>query len=390
MTAVLVCVWSSRALAGPELTHTRLFETDGKVFYRIPALVITNKGTLLAVCNGRVGTPRDHCPYVRLVVRRSTDNGKTWGPMRMIQDREGWIAGGGAGIVDPATGEIMFHYGYGPGTAEAKKAHKESDPKEYTGGMIARSTDDGKTWTCEPKKLEPNSHGSKGGTHGSDTGVVLRHGKKKGRLLMPARTGIKIKGKAGKEKHVGANCAIYSDDHGKTWKTSGVVQHNTGEGCLAELPDGTIYFNSRAGGDGWRLTARSKDCGQTWGDFAKSDTLRDCNYGTAASILSVPKEVHGRHFLVFTNAAHNQPGFNVVWNRKKFTASVSFDGAKTWPLKKLINPGPSGYSASVMSKKGEFFVLYEKGEKHYRDKGISIVKFNLEWLLDGKALKDYK
>jgi len=390
LTAALVCVWSSRALAGPELTHTRLFETDGKVFYRIPALVITNKGTLLAVCNGRVGTPRDYCPYVQLIVRRSTDNGKTWSPMQMIQDRKGWVAVAGAGIVDPTTGEIMFHYGYGPGTAEAKKAHKESNPKEYTGHMIARSTDDGKTWKCEPKKLEPNSYGSKAGTHGSDTGVVLRYGKKKGRLLMPARTGIKIKDKDGKERHVGTNCAIYSDDHGKTWKTSGVVQPKTGEACLAELPDGTIYFNSRTHGDGWRLTAISKDCGETYGDFAKSDALRDCNFGTAASILSVPKEVHGRHFVIFTNAAHNQKGFNVVWNRKKFTASVSFDGAKTWPLKKVINPGPCGYSASVMSKKGEFFVLYEKGEKHYRDKGVSIVKFNLEWLLDGKALKGFK
>ena len=389
-TGALVCVWSSHALARPELIHTRLFENDGKVFYRIPALVITNKGTLIGVCNGRVGTPRDHCPYVQLAVRRSTDNGKTWSPMQMIADRKGWVAVGGAGIVDSATGEIMFHYGVGPGTAEARKAHKESHPKAYTGSMIARSTDDGKTWKCEPKKLEPNSHGSKGGTHGSDTGIMLRHGAKKGRLLMPARTGIKIKDKDGKEKGVGVNCAIYSDDHGKTWKTSGVVQHNTGEACLAELPDGTIYLNSRAGGDGWRLTARSKDCGQTWGDFARSDALRDCNFGTAASIVSVPKEVHGRHFLLFTNAAHNQPGFNVVWNRKKFTASVSFDGGKTWPLKKLINPGPSGYSASVMNKDGEFFVLYEKGERHYRDKGVSIVKFNLEWLLDGKALKDFK
>jgi len=388
-TAALANVWNSHALAKPELTHTRIFETNGKVFYRIPALVITNEGTLLAVCNGRVGTPRDHCPYVQLIVRRSTDNGKTWSPMQMIQDREGWVATGGAGIVDPTTGEIMFHFTWAPGTADAKNARIESDPKNHTGHMIARSTDDGKTWKCEPKKLEPNSYGSKGSTHGSDTGVVLRYGEKKGRLLMAARTGIKIKDKDGKEKHVGCNCAIYSDDHGKTWKTSGVVQPHTGEGCLAELPDGLIYFNSRTGGDGWRLTAMSKDCGETYGDFAKSDALRDCNFGTAASVLSVSKEVHGRHFVLFTNAAHNQSGFNVVWNRKKFTASVSFDGTKTWPLKKVINPGPSGYSASVMSKGGEFFVLYEKGDKHYRDKGVSIVKFNLEWLLDGKDLRDF-
>jgi len=109
-TAALACAWSSHATAEPELNHTRLFETDGRVFYRIPALVITNEGTLLAVCNGRVGTPRDHCPYVQLAVRRSTDNGKTWGPMQMIQDRQGWVAVGGAGIVDPNTGAFFVLY----------------------------------------------------------------------------------------------------------------------------------------------------------------------------------------------------------------------------------------------------------------------------------------
>lgn len=147
-TIALPCVWSPHALAKPELTHTRLFETVGRVVYRIPALAITTEGTLLAVCNGRVGTASDNCPYIQLILRRSTDNGKTWSPMQMIQDRKGWRAVAGAGIVDPTTGEIMFFYNWGPGTGEARKAHEESDPKEYTGYMFARSTDDGKTWKC--------------------------------------------------------------------------------------------------------------------------------------------------------------------------------------------------------------------------------------------------
>ena len=137
------------------------------------------------------------------------------------------------------------------------------------------------------------------------------------------------------------------------------------------------------------LTAMSKDCGGTFGDWAVSGALADCNYGTAASVLSVPKEVHGRAFVLFTNPTYNEFGFSVLRDRKRFTASVSFDDTKTWPLKKLIYVGPSGYSASVMSKEGDFFVLYEKGEHIYRDKGVSIVKFNLEWLLDGKSLKDF-
>jgi len=237
-------------------------------------------------------------------------------------------------------------------------------------------------------------------TVGSDTGIVIRSGEKKGRLLMAARatlaqrTSYELCRKGGLlmpriegPNPVGHNCTVYSDDHGKTWTAGGAVQPETGEGCVAELSDGTIYFNSRTGG-GWRLEATSKDCGENFSYFATSP-LTDCNFGTAASILSVPKEVYGRSFVLFTNPTYNEFGFSVLRDRKMFTASVSFDDAKTWPLKKVIFPGPSGYSASVMSKNGDFFVLYEKGEHIYRDKGLSIVKFNLEWLLDGKDLKDF-
>jgi sialidase-1 len=404
ISSALACVWSAHALAEPELTHTRLFENHDKVVYRIPALAVSNKGTLLAVCNARVGSPLDNCPYIRLLLRRSTDNGKTWGPVQVLQDRKDWQAVAGAGMVDLTTGEIMFQYTWDPGTDEARKAHQEAN-KEFDLNSrftewIARSTDDGVTWKFEPRKIDLKGY-SGCSTVGSDTGIVVRSGKNKGRLLMAARAGIPARSTyafcrkhgllmpppAGNDR-VGQNCAIYSDDHGKTWTAGGLVQPETGEGCLCELSDGTIYFNSRTGG-GWRLTAMSRDFGDTFGDFATSDALPDCNFGTAASVLSVPKEVHGRHFVLFTNPTYNEFGFSVLRDRKMFTASVSFDDTKTWPLKKLINPGPSGYSASVMSKDGDFFVLYEKGEHHYRDTGVSIVKFNLEWLLDGQALTDF-
>jgi len=398
-------VLSSHALAKPELVHTRLWKNHDKTVYRIPALAVSTKGTLLAVCNARVGSGRDDCPYIRLLLRRSTDNGKTWGPVQVIQDRKDWRAQAGAGIVDPTTGEIMFFYTWDPGTDEARKAHKEANPEYDPDGSrhtewIARSRDDGKTWKHEPRKIDLKKiHWCS--TVGSDTGIVIRSGEKKGRLLMAARAGLgqrvsyefcrksrlRVPWTKGRNP-VGHNCAIYSDDHGKTWTAGGAVQPETGEGCVAELSDGRIYFNSRATG-GWRLEATSKDCGENFSYFAVS-SLTDCNAGTAASILSVPKEVHGRAFVLFTNPTHNEFGWSMFRDRKKFTASVSFDDTKTWPLKKVIFPGPSGYSASVMSKKGDFFVLYEKGKSFYRDTGVSIVKFNLEWLLDGKALKDFK
>jgi sialidase-1 len=401
ITVVLVCLPTSPMTAAPELTHTRLFENHDQSFYRIPALAVSTKGTLLAVCNDRVGTPEDGCPYIRLHLRRSTDNGKTWGPLQTMRDQKGWRAQAGAGIVDPTTGEIMFFYTWDPGTEEARLAHKKANPefdasKVHHTEWIARSTDDGMTWKHEPRKIDLKNI-KWCSTSGSDTGIVVRSGKNQGRLLMAARASLdqrvsyelcrknrlivpRVKGNG----PVGHNCTVYSDDHGKTWTAGGAVQPQTGEGCVAELSDGTIYFNSRASG-GWRLEATSKDTGENFSYFATSP-LVDQNFGTAASILSVPKEAHGRSFVLFTNPTHNEFGWSVFRDRKKFTASVSFDDAKTWPLKKLIFKGPSGYSASVMSKDGDFFVLYEKGKAFYRDTGVSIVKFNVEWLTDGKAL----
>jgi sialidase-1 len=148
------------------------------------------------------------------------------------------------------------------------------------------------------------------------------------------------------------------------------------------MPDGSIYLNAAASG-GWRTECRSKDSGATWGQFAMS-YLRDGHSGCAGSIVSVPRKAGNRACLVLTAPAHNESGFDSQRDRKKFTANVSFDAGKTWPVKKLINEGPSGYSVSVQGKDGTLFVLYEKGDNVYYDQGVSIAKFNMKWLLDGK------
>jgi len=366
----------------PSLVHTRLFE-NGKLengqdaFYRIPALAIAKDGTILAFANVRVGTARDHCTYVQCVMRRSKDNGKTWEPIRTLFDRPGWTGGNCAAVADPETGEIMFEVHCRPASAEAKKAYAESpEPKEPSGAVIARSRDNGETWTFEQMIIEPNRHGMIGFSGGSASGIVLKQGPKKGRLLLPARSGY---------KHQGYNCALYSDDHGKTWKASGFVPG--GEGAVTELSDGRLYFNSRIGPEGWRLRAISNDQGETYGDFGQSQWLRDCTVGTSDSLVSVPASVAGRHLVVFANPSFYRPRAS-YWDRRKMTASVSLDDAKTWPIKKTIFEGPSGYSASGLAADGSILVLYEKGENFYRDKGISIAKFNTAWLFDGKDPKE--
>ena len=379
--ALFVAMATLSDAAEPSLVHTRLFENgklkDGQdVFYRIPALAVAKDGTILAFANGRVGTARDHCTHVQSVLRRSKDNGKTWGPMQTLFDRPGWTGGNCAAVADPVTGEIMFEVFCRPSSAEARKAYAAlPEPKEFSGTVIARSRDNGETWKFEKMILEPNRHGMIGFSGGSASGIVLRHGPKKGRLLIPARSGY---------KHHGYNCALYSDNHGKTWKASGFLPG--GEGCVVELSDGRLYFNSRIGPEGWRLRAVSKDQGETYGEFAQSEWLRDCTVGTSDSLVSVPESVAGRHLIVFANPSFYRPRAS-YWDRRNMTATVSLDDAKTWPVTKTIYEGPSGYSASTLAADGSILVLYEKGEKFYRDKGISLAQFNTAWLFDGKDPK---
>jgi len=425
--AAALFVVSSAMAAEPKLTDTHIFKhskaknKEGKeitTFYRIPSIVTAKDGTILAFCNGRVGSPRDGCPHQTIVMRRSKDNGKTWEPMETLVDRPGWICYMGAAVVDDATGHIFMDFNPFPVTKEAKDAYVATRPAEeqarYKEGKwkihrtesfaMVVSKDNGATWESwkigKDYQIKPNVAGHYASGCGSDAGFTLRYGPRKGRILYIGRTagpaltadGKPEKDKDGKPKHVGRNQVYYSDDHGKTWLPGGYVNPGTGEGCVVELPDGSLYANSRTNGP--RAEARSFDGGETFDfkSFKISDTLRDMLGGTAAALIGIPKEAWGRHVVLFSNQSFFKKG-NTRWNlwhRKEMMISLSVDGCKTWPVRKLIYKGPAGYSSSALARNGDVLVLYEKGKGHYRDTGISVAVFNKEWLLDGKDIRDVK
>jgi sialidase-1 len=324
---------------------------------RIPKIVVAADGSVLAFAKS-----------CRLL-RRSTDGGKTWSNVQEV----GPGASGNA-VVDTGTGDVLIVSG---------RDH------------LWRSRDHGKAWTREATTIKSNpvGHGSPDSavpvnTNCSESGITLRHGKHQGRLLMPARCQPPHGNNDQEWWPFNYNCALYSDDGGKTWQTSGPVQSGTGEGTLAELADGRIYYNSRChmAIDHRRRIAWSHDGGHMWTDWHVSDALREVgqpfyfkygtrpSYGCNAGLVRVPAEVTGgRDVLLFSTP--DDPG----GSRVKMTVWASLDGAKTWPVKRLVWKGPSAYSSLAAGKDGTVYLLFERGRKKLYET-IAVARFNLAWL----------
>ena len=193
------------------------------------------------------------------------------------------------------------------------------------------------------------------------------------------------------------NTSMFSDDHGATWQVGEPVQSGTGEGTLAELSDGRIYYNSRChmAVGARRLISWSHDGGFRWVDWQSCETLREVgepfyykygskpSYGCNAGLVRLPPEtVNGKDILLFSTP--DNPG----GTRIRMTVWASFDGGRTWPVKRLVYPGPSAYSSLTADKSGNIYLLFERGRSaneksdvdHYK---ITLAKFNLEWVLAG-------
>lgn len=351
-----------------------LFVSAKNSYYRIPSLCIVDKKTVLCFANRRVDTVEDGAKEVHLVMCRSRDGGLNWEPVRDLFSKKGWDAAMGTATMDRLSGTAMVSYGRSPKTADAIEQSERDDTEK--GDFLAMTRDGGKTWSHEKMIIHPNEVGCRGHSHGSSPGVVLLSPRYYGRLLSPAR----FQCKPGEQLHTlqndHYNCALYSDDRGKTWQTSGPVQVGTGEGCLVELSDGTIYYNSRAYFlDGKRRIAWSFDGGETFTDFAVDDHLTEpLECGCNAAMAGFSKEmVSGDDFVLFSNPASDE--------RENLTVRLSRDGGRTWPVAKLIHEGPAAYSSMTVSSNGTVFLLYENGEEYPYER-ISIVRFTLNWLVN--------
>lgn len=254
--------------------------------------------------------------------------------------------------------------------------HERHPPSPLT---VYRSTDHGKTWKAQEAVIGRDIHDQVPAMHMSEVGITLRHGPHAGRLLRPARVfGV----------NRGYNTAIYSDDDGRTWRSSSPFPENgTGEGAVAELSDGRIYYNSRshAAADALRRIAWSHDGGRTWQDLSVSPSLPDGPRGTAYGCMGglTRLPVQGADILVYSNL--DEP----TTSRRRITVWTSLDGGKTWPVKRLVYDGSSAYSSLAAGRPGTpsegwIYLQYEGGPGG----GGQLARFNLAWLLAGEATRD--
>jgi sialidase-1 len=319
--------------------------------YRIPALTVTQKGTLLAFAEARRDGASDH-GNIDAVVRRSEDDGKTWGSELIVADDGTNTMGNPCPVVDQDTGRIWLHLSWN-GHKPPEGGYKPGFGTDSRRAFVTYSDDDGKTWapvkdiTTQVKKENWSWYAT-----GPAAGIQLTRGKYKGRLIIPA-THDAHSPKTGKTQH---GYIVYSDDHGKTWNSGGPTRPGYNETTAVELENGDVMLNCRLHGGATssknhRGVAISRDGGKTFYRQYFDQTLIEPRCQGSLRRVRWPKE--GKPGVIaFSNPAY-------PW-RTHVMVRYSYDDGDTWPAGRMIYPHTSAYSALAVLPDGRVAVMLEK------------------------------
>lgn len=321
---------------------------NGYACYRIPAIVKTKKGTLLAFAEARKHGCSD-TGDIDLVVRRSEDRGRTWGTIEVIWDPGDHVAGNPAPVVDRKTGIIWLLSTWNLGTDHESQIIGQTS-KDTRRVFVLFSEDDGRTWssareiTSDVKKPDWTWYAT-GPVHG----IQLRSKAYRDRLVIPCDHI-----EAGTKKYF--SHVIFSYDHGETWQLGGSTpQDQVNECTVAELNNGLLMLNMRNYDRRQknRKVSISEDGGASWSDIRDDSSLLEpiCQAGMLMFDIRGPRDV-----LLFLNPSDSL-------SRIKLTLKVSRDEGGSWQTLSVIHPGPAAYSDLVQISRKVVGCLYEAGEQ---------------------------
>jgi sialidase-1 len=360
---------SSIPAASPSIEHVLAVRGHGGYRqYRIPALAVTTKGTVLAAYDGRPNLDDLPSP-IDLLLRRSTDNGCTWSSQAVVRTGTGLEGFGDPSLlVDAETGRIFLFHAAGT-RAGFFESTTGMDPDDETVQHcdLSFSDDDGLSWqhrriTAELKGTA--GHEITGMFAAAGQGTQVHAGPFRGRLVQ--QFVVLCRGRI-------MAASAYSDDHGASWSLGRLIDGTAdsdapNENKVAALSDGRLLLHSRA--TPRRLAAISDDGGESWSALVPVEDLPDPSdngsltrfdgrpvlqgpalQGPGLAGLAAAAETE--HWLLATNNQDTSLRRNTV-------LSLSPNNGATWPAKLVLCPGSSAYSTAARLPDGNIGVLYER------------------------------
>lgn len=354
-----------------EPEHTLVFRVGdcGSRYYRIPALITAADGSLIAVADRRNDSQGDLPNLIDIVLRRSTDNGRTWGEQIVIAKHTPERGYGDAAlVVDRTTGDLLCVFASGCGMW-ASTAERPTDI------CIARSHDNGLTWS-DPQYITAQIYGSECSNPGAEnlSGLFAASGR-----AIQLRDGtlafVVAAHRTGEKWPPLYNHVCCSMDGGETWRLQPATPGPYGdEAKLVERTDGSWLMSIRNPSQGYRRYAVSHDRGATWNDVGEWRQLPDpaCN---GDMIRYSQGDGHPELLL------HSIPADTAM--RRNVSIAVSYDEGRTWPVCRTVWDRPAGYSSLTRLADGSIGLLTEVGDWK---SGFEIwfTRLSLEWLTDGK------
>ena len=348
---------------------------NGYHTYRIPALVLTGQGTLLAFCEGRLENGSDE-GEIHILLKRSTDGGDTWSEQEVIWHDAENTCGNPCPLVDLETGTVwlLMTWNFGKDRLHGLSRGTSKDTRRV---FVTHSDDDGVTWE-EPKEITNDVKRENWGWYatGPCNGIQMTEGPCKGRLVVPCDHTTM-------DPCQWFSHVIYSDDHGTSWTLGGHPPEAGGnESTVAQLSDGRLMLNMRgsrggpAGKRHFRLVSFSDDGGETWSSHREDETLVEpvCQ----GSLLRY--EMDGKVNLLFSNPNNNS-------SRCNLTVRLTEDDGETWCSSRSLDPGFCAYSCLCCLPDGNIGCLYEAGEESPYET-ITLARFSWEWLKSEEGLME--